>query len=78
MAYNNRDNVFKGSDKTQRYTKDSFVKELIKKPLKITLINGMIVQGILLELGMFDAKIQTSTGPLIILKGAIATVKVIQ
>ena len=78
MAYNNRENVFKGSEKKpQRYTKDSFVRDLIDKVVKITLTNGSVVQGRLLELGMYDVKVQTATNQLIILKSAILTVEVI-
>ena len=75
MTYNDRDNVFKGS--AQRYSKDSFVRELIGKVVKITLTNGSVVQGRLLELGMYDVKVQTATNQLIILKSSIMTVEVI-
>jgi sRNA-binding regulator protein Hfq len=77
MAYNNRNVTFKGSEKKpQRYSKDSFTKELIGKVVKITLKNGSVVQGRLLELGMYDVKLQTSQNQLIVLKSAILTVEV--
>ena len=73
----NRQEVFKGSQKKpERYSQDSFVKELIGKVLKITLSNSKEIQGRLLELGMYDVKIQTSSGQVIILKSAILTVQV--
>ncbi len=77
MPYNDRDNVFKGSGKAQRYSKDSFTKELIDKVVKLTLTNGSVVQGRLLELGMYDVKVQTATNQLIILKSSIMTAEVI-
>ncbi|MCL4335036.1 MAG: hypothetical protein M1402_02940 [Candidatus Thermoplasmatota archaeon] len=75
MSYNDRNNVFKGS--AQRYSKDSFVRELIGKVVKITLTNGSVVQGRLIELGMYDVKVQTATNQLIILKSGILTVEVL-
>jgi sRNA-binding regulator protein Hfq len=77
MSYYDRENVFKGPGKAQRYSKDSFTKELIGKVVKITLTNGSVVQGRLLELGMYDIKLQTSQNQLIILKSAILTVEVL-
>ena len=77
MQYNNRNRTFKGSaEKPQRYTKDSFTKELIGKVVKITLTNGSVVQGRLLELGMYDIKLQTSQNQLIVMKSGILTVEV--
>ena len=77
MSYNNQNQAFKGSEKKpQRYSKDSFTKELIDKVVKITLTNGSVVQGRLLELGMYDVKLQTSQNQLIVLKSAILTVEV--
>ena len=78
MQNNNSNRTFKGSEKKpQRYTKDSFTKELISKVVKLSLINGSVVQGRLLELGMYDVKVQTPTTQLIILKSAILTVEVL-
>ncbi len=75
--------VFKDKDKStpsgkpERYNRDSFVKELIGKVLKIILVNGEEIQGRLVELGMFDICIQTSQARLIVLKSAIIAVEVI-
>ena len=78
MQYNNRNQVYKGSEKKpQRYTKDSFTKELIGKVVKITLTNGSVVQGRLLELGMYDIRVQTSQSQLIVMKSGILTVEVL-
>ena len=78
MPHNNPNLTFKSSEKKpQRYTKDSFTKELIGKVVKISLVNGSVVQGRLLELGMYDVKLQTSQNQLIVLKSAILTVEVL-
>ena len=78
MSYNNQNQAFKGSEKKpQRYSKDSFTKELIDKVVKITLTNGSVVQGRLLELGMYDIKLQTSQNQLIVMKSSILTVEVL-
>jgi sRNA-binding regulator protein Hfq len=77
VSYNDRENVFKGSEeKPQRYTKDSFTKELIGKVVKISLVNGSTLQGRLIELGMYDIKVQTSQNQLIVMKSGILTVEV--
>jgi sRNA-binding regulator protein Hfq len=77
MAYNNRENVFKVSGKAQRYSKDSFTKELIGKVVKLTLTNGSTLQGRLIELGMYDIRVQTSQSQLIVMKSSILTVEVL-
>ena len=78
MQNTNRNQAFKGSEKKpQRYSKDSFTKELIGKVVKISLINGSVVQGRLLELGMYDIRVQTSQSQLIVMKSAILTVEVL-
>ena len=78
MPYNNLNQAFKSSEKKpQRYTKDSFTKELIGKVVKITLTNGSVVQGRLVELGMYDVKLQTSQNQLIVMKSSILTVEVL-
>ena len=75
---NNRNQTFKGSEKKpQRYTKDSFTRELIGKVVKLTLTNGSTLQGRLIELGMYDIKLQTSQNQLIVMKSAILTVEVL-
>ena len=77
MPYNDRENVFKGSGKAQRYSKDSFTKELIGKVVKLTLTNGSTLQGRLIELGMYDIRVQTSQSQLIVMKSSILTVEVL-
>lgn len=78
--YEESKSVFKGprasSGKPERYSQDSFIKSLIGKVLKINLINGNEISGRLIDLGMYDCKVQTSNGPVIILKSAISTVEV--
>jgi len=86
---------FKTQDKKPlRYSEDSFVKELIGKIVNIELINGKMLQGRLLQLGMFDVLIELksketvnisgkpmikdTTKSLIILKSAILTVEVMK
>jgi len=105
MNYNsNEKKVFNGygkdfgsktsEKKPLRYSQDSFVRELRGKTLTIELVNGKILRGKLLELGMFDVMIelksvenfivsgQTLTKDvvknLIILKSAILTVEVVK
>ena len=79
MVNNYSSHEFKRSDKKpERYTQDGFTKVLIGKVAKITLINGTVLQGRLIEIGMFDAQIQTSQTRLIVMKSAIQTVEVIQ
>ena len=78
MQNNNRNQAFKSSEKKpQRYTKDSFTKELIGKVVKISLVNGSTLQGRLIELGMYDIRVQTSQSQLIVMKSAILTVEVL-
>jgi small nuclear ribonucleoprotein (snRNP)-like protein len=80
--------------KPLRYSQDSFVKELINKTLTIELVNGKILTGKLLQLGMFDILIELKSVEtvniagkpmlrdviknLIILKSSILTVEVMQ
>jgi len=100
--YNNRGKVFNNSGtkdfrtqdrKPLRYSEDSFVKELIGKTIQIELVNGKILKGKLLNLGMFDVLIELKSEEtvnisgkpmvrdvlknLIILKSAILTVEVL-
>lgn len=79
MSNYNYNQDFKGSvreKKLERYTRDSFTKELIGNPIKIGLSNGKEISGRLIELGMFDIKVQTPNGRLIVLKSGILTVEV--
>jgi len=100
--YNNRGKPFNNSGtkdfrtqdrKPLRYSEDSFVKELIGKTIQIELVNGKILKGKLLNLGMFDVLIELKSEEtvnisgkpmvrdvlknLIILKSAILTVEVL-
>ena len=98
--FNNKEKVLKDTDgnkdngnnakKPLRYDQDDVNKSLLNKNLKITLINGREIIGVLSNLGMYDltvkAKItQVFEGnisrevekPIIILKSAIATVEVL-
>ncbi len=79
MQFNDKNRLYKDStpQKPLRYSKDSFVKELLGKEVKITISDGSLIQGRLLELGMYDILIQTSAGLLIIFKSGILTVEVI-
>ncbi len=93
---NNKDlKVFKDNEsnkvqKPLRYGTDDLNKTLLNKNLKITLINGREITGILSNLGMYDLTIKTKTNqvfngnitrevekPIIVLKSAIATVEVV-
>ncbi len=76
---NNDKSLFKSSspEKVLRYTKDSFTKELIGRVVKIKLTDSEIVQGRLIEVGMYDIKIQTAQAQLIVMKSAILTVEVV-
>ena len=78
---NNQGRVFNNSDarekKPERYSKDSFVRELIGKVVKIRLVNGSELQGRLLEIGMYDILMQTSQARLIVMKSAIMTIEVV-
>lgn len=79
---NYRTGVFKNSEnrenKPLRYSKDSFVRELIGKVVKISLVNGKEIQGRLVELGMYDVLVQSTQGRFIIMKSAIVSVEVVQ
>ena len=76
--------------KTLRYGDDDVNKTLIGKNLKIKLINGREITGVLTNLGMYDLTVKTKIKQvfngtitreveksIIILKSAIATVEVI-
>lgn len=75
--YSKRNEVLKNEgNKPERYSRDSFVKELIGKTAKISLLNGKEISGRLLELGMYDILMQTSQARLIVMKSAIMTIEV--
>jgi len=79
--------------KPLRYSVDSFTKQLIGKNVTIELVNGKILSGKLLQLGMYDVLIEVKsvenfivsgqtltkdvTRNLIVLKSAISTAEVL-
>ncbi len=94
--YFNKDSkVFKDNDsnnvkKPLRYGEDELNKNQVGKNVKITLINGREIAGILSNLGMYDLTVKAKAkqvfegnitreveNSIIILKSAIATVEVI-
>jgi len=96
---NNRAKLFNNYSGTSekkplRYGQDSFVKELIQKNVTIELVNGKILIGKLIQLGMFDILIEIKSTEnyivsgkpmvrdviknLIILKSAIISVEVVK
>ena len=83
-------NTYDGNKKTLRYGEDDVNKTLLGKNVKVTLINGREIAGILSNLGMYDLTVKTKIKQvfngtitreveksIIILKSAIATVEVI-
>jgi len=72
--YNNKGKVFNSYSGTSekkplRYSEDSFTKQLIGKILNIELVNGQILQGKLLQLGMYDILIEVRTAENFIVSG---------
>ena len=55
---NHATGVFKNSPKPLRYSKDSFIKELIGKKIRISLVNQEVFEGTLKELGMYDVLVE--------------------
>jgi len=102
MNYNNNEKkVFNNSGtkdfrtqdrKPLRYSQDSFTRELINKTIMIELVNGKILSGKLLDVGMYDVRIEVKSSEnfvvsgkpitkdiiknLIVMKSAICTVEV--
>lgn len=93
--YFNKDSkLFKDNDsnnvkKPLRYGEDELNKNQVGKTVKVTLINGVEIAGILSNLGMYDLTIKTKVKQVfngnltreversvIVLKSAIATVEV--
>ena len=60
---NNRNQVDNnsGKQKTQRYSQDSFTKELIGKKIKFSLDNNTMAEGILKQVGMFDVLVEVKS-----------------
>lgn len=64
-------------NKPLKYSKDSLTQALIGKSAKIQLVNTQMVEGILLDIGMYDIRILTKEATLILMKSGILTVQVI-
>ena len=71
LQNNNRSKVDNnsGKQKIQRYSQDSFTKELIGKKIKLTLHNGSYAEGILRQLGMFDILVEVKATQNIVVDG---------
>ena len=66
--------VFNTNDKKPlRYSRDSFVKELIGKNIRISLTTREVFEGTLRELGMYDFLIETKVAEKIIISGKEVT-----
>ncbi len=86
---NHSTGVFKSSDKPKRYGEDALNKSLLAKKVRVTLINGKTIEGILTNVGMYDlsvtikeqqrigALIKENDRIIIVLKASIATVEVV-
>ena len=71
LQNNNKNKVVNnsGKEKIQRYSQDSFTKDLIGKKVKLVLDNNTIVEGILKQLGMFDILLEVKTTQTIAIDG---------
>ena len=96
--FNNTEKVFNGTDgkkfdnnvakKPLRYSEDALTKKLENKRIKITLINNNVIEGILVNLGVYDLTVKRkvreqfgtvfreSEKEIIIMKATISTVEV--
>lgn len=92
---NNKSKLVNNSDKgrVQRYSEDSFTKNLIGKRIKLTLANGTFAEGVLKQVWMFDILLEVkfiqnitingktrsrdSVKPIIYLKQHIVSVEVL-
>lgn len=68
-TFNKGKEVFNNSGKPLRYSQDSFVKELIGKKIRISLINQEIFDGTLKQLGMYDILLSLSIREKIMISG---------
>ena len=68
---NNKTEVHKhsGEQKIQRYSTDSFTKELIGKRIKISLTNNTMAEGFLKQVGMFDILVEVKATQNIVVDG---------
>lgn len=81
--------VFNNSQKPKRYGDDALNKQLLNRKLRVTLVNGQTIEGILSNLGMYDItislKVQEKFGALlrdseksiILMKAGVLTIEVI-
>ena len=81
--------VFNNSQKPKRYGEDALNKGLVGKKLKIVLLNGQTLEGVLSNLGMYDltltqkvqekfgALVRDSEKTLILMKAGVLTIEVI-
>ena len=66
--------VFKNNDKKPlRYSRDSFVKELIGKNIRISLTTREVFEGILKELGIYDFLVEVTVAEKITISGKEVT-----
>ena len=66
--------VFKNSEKKPlRYSRDSFVKELIGKNIRISLTTREVFEGILKELGIYDFLVEVTVAEKITISGKEVT-----
>ena len=75
LQNNNKNKVVNnsGKEKIQRYSEDSFTKQLIGKKLKLVLDNNTIVEGVLKQLGMFDILLEAKAVQNVNIDGKILT-----
>ena len=60
--YNKSKEVLNSYEKKPlRYSTDSYTKELIGKRMRICLINNVVFEGVLKELGMYDISVSINT-----------------
>ena len=81
MYHNNSSNqkgVFQasGQAKPLRYSEECLTKASEGKKARITLINGVLISGVLKVVSMYDVKISDGIKETIVFKSAIATVEV--
>ncbi len=80
MHYNNynQNRIYQvsGEQKVLRYSEECLTKASEGKKVKITLINGDVISGLLKTVSMYDLKIFDGMKDVIVFKSAIATVEV--
>lgn len=75
---NNTKRVFEagGEKKPLRYSEECLTRTAEGKRVKVTLVNGTVISGVLKVVSMYDLRINDGTKEVIIFKSAIATVEV--